>query len=251
VSFEDVRKNDEHWRDNLIGCTFSKRLEQAALRRHGIESALTRLDIQKRHLQSLLSGRKVELLPNLHESVMCAVLEPKSKKIVDIGFNVPEDIILDNFGYWLAGIIRPAGVVSTTTLVDVSGASRTVYLFSGVTSYLFNGSAGYNGALVQVGSGSSTPARDDYKIQTAFGTAPENTQFNSGFASYGSGYVSFNGAIIAGGSGTIAETGFLCKWNYRNGSTSQGIFMLFHDVLVDTVGFTVGKLITVSCSVEL
>ena len=102
-----------------------------------------------------------------------------------------------------------------------------------------------------MGSGSATPARDDYAIQTAFGTAPESTQFNTGFASYGAGYVSFNGAIIAGGSGTIAETGFLCKWNYRNGSTSQGIFMLFHDVLVSTVGFTVGKLITVSCSIEL
>jgi len=98
VCFEDVRKNDEHWRDNLIGCTFSKRLEQAALRRHTYESALTRLDIQKQRLQRLLSGKKADLLPNLHESVMCAVLEPKSKKIVDIGFNVPEDIILDNFG---------------------------------------------------------------------------------------------------------------------------------------------------------
>jgi len=251
VSYKDIRKNDEHWRDNLIGCTFSKRLEQAALRRHTHESALTRLDIQKQRLQSLLSGRKVELLPNLHESVMCAVLEPKSKKIVDVGFNVPEDIILDNFGAWLAGIIRPAGVQSTATLVDIAGVSRTVYLFSGVTSYLFNGSAGYNGALVQVGAGSSTPARDDYTIETAFGTAPESTYFVTGFASYGAGYVSFTGAVIAGGSGTIAETGFLCKWNSRDSSTVQSIFMLFHDVIVDTVGFTAGQLITVSCSIEL
>ena len=247
--------NDEHWRDNLIGCTFSKRLEEAALRRHGIESALTRMDVQKQHLLKLLTGRKAELLPNMHESVMCAVLEPKNRKIIDVGFNDPKDLILDNFGKWLAAFVRSpiAGSGKTVVLPDSSNTNRTLYIYDmdATTTHGFQyGAAGGSptGTQVQVGSGSSDPARSDYAIQTAFGAAPENAAFDTGSGSYSSGYVSFSGAITAGGSGTINETGFFGKWYLYNASY---LFMLFHDKLTSGVAFTAGQTLNVSYSIEL
>jgi hypothetical protein len=63
----------------------------------------------------------------------------------------------------------------------------------GPSSYgLFNGggsNATSAGVKFQVDSGTTAAARTDYKIQTAFGTAPESDMFAVGWGSYAAGTV--------------------------------------------------------------
>ncbi len=249
-----VRRTDEHWRDNLIGLTLDKRLERAAMRKHGLESQLLRLEMQKGLIQKQIAGRRVELLPNIYEGAMCTATD-KNRKILDVGFSTPEDLILDNFGKWLASWITPIATTVTASLKDLTNTARTLRVYgvigTGVAMTIAYGSLMDCGTVLQVGSGSTAAARANYAIQTAFGTAPENTQFGCSVGSYGGGAISFSGAVTAGGSGTVNETGFFAVFNYGNSTPSYATFMLFHDILGSGVSFVAGNSLIVSYSITL
>lgn len=247
---ENIPKiNDEHWRDNLIGLTLNKRIEKAIISRHSLESQLERLELQRGLLQRKIRGGRVELFPNIFEGVMCAVTD-KKRKILDIGFNTPEDLILDNFGKWLAAFVTPpAQAAISVILTDVANSSQTFKTISASSGYFNTYDIVQIGTRLQVGSGSTAAARANYAIQTAFGTSPESGRFATGVGSYAAGYVSLSGAISAGGSGTVNETGFFGVW--ANTANAQKEIMLFHDILGAGVGFVAGNSIIVSYSIAL
>ena len=50
----EIRRTDEHWKDNLLGLTFDKRLEQAILQRHCMEIGIERAEMRAKQLREQL-----------------------------------------------------------------------------------------------------------------------------------------------------------------------------------------------------
>lgn len=231
-----LKELNDNWEKQFLGYTFSKRLEQRMLREH-TERMLKEVD---------------------HKIFECAIVSvlDKRRRIKGIGLNVPNDLILDNFGTWLAGLIRaPADSTGpAVSLKDAAGTSRTLNIYGrGAASVqIFNHSDTTTpslGTQLQVGSGTTPAARTDYAITTPFTVVPESDRFATGPGSYAAGAISLSGAITAGGSGTANETGFFAVWN--DTTPAARTIMLFHDILAAGVAFTAGKIINVSYSISL
>jgi len=163
----------------------------------------------------------------------------------------PNNLILNNFGVWLAGFIRQPTIAQTdVNLQDITDTTRNLILYLNAPSEsMFNVDSNEDlGTKMRVGSGVTPAARDDYDIETALGTAPEDDVFDSGVGSYAVGTISVAGAITAGGAGTINETGFYGAFGY---GTTVTDFMLFHDILVAGEAFVLGNTITVAYTINL
>jgi len=168
------------------------------------------------------------------------------------------NLILDNFGSFLAGLISHVGKLSSFT-VDVvgdDGLTKTIMVITPEPdtsgSYYF-GNVGWEdlGGHMRIGSGTTAPARGDYKIETPFTVAPESDYFDAGTASYSAGTITISGSITAGGSGTINETGFFLKMQDKDDYAVRHMIMLFHDAVSPGVSFSAGDSITVEYSVSL
>lgn len=236
---KQIRRNDEHWQDNLLGLTFNKRLEKAIAKRHAAQV-------------------KEESRRMVSESAFVTCLQPKTNKILDIGFNRPNDLILDNFGTFIAALIRQPSTGSSPSfsLTDVTNSAQTFMIYSNApatnTTLAFGyDNAGSTGTQIQLGSGTTAAARTNYAIQTAFGTAPENARFATGAGSYGGGADSFSGAISAGGAGTVNEMGFFAVWATTTAAAGIKTVMLFHDILSSGVAFVAGNTLNASYSITL
>jgi len=101
----------------------------------------------------------------------------KNKKTGEI----VSDLILDQFGIWLAGIFsKDTTAIKSVTMKQESGANTTLTIYTNSNVLNFNRTTSSNkGCLIRVGSGSTPPARTDFKIETGFGIAPENARFNA------------------------------------------------------------------------
>ncbi len=221
-----VRLNGEHWKENLIGETLDYRLKKAIIERQCRENA--------------------QLINHINESAFVVVTDPKTRRIKDIGFNKPDDLILDNFGLFLNALMCPpisyTVAHSSAPMVDTDGVSRTV----GVYYFVLNQAYEYNEisssyTYIKFGSGSTTPARSDCNIETALGASPENGEIKISNGQYGSGRVAFGGAVIAAGSDTLSEVGFFI---YCKALSALCHFMWFHDLLSTPVSFVAGDKLT-------
>lgn len=179
----------------------------------------------------------------------------KEGRIVGKGKSKPNNLILDQFGKWLAGMILAVAVGDhTISVFDITNTGVTLRLRSGSSSndgkLIMSYSTGIaTGTKMQVGSGTTPATRADYNIETAFGTAPESGLFNTGSGSYGAGTITFSGSVSAGGSGTVNEVGFFATW--LNSVATAKTIMLFHDILTSGVPFTPGQSITAEYSISL
>jgi len=221
----------EHWRDEVIGYRIDERIRDRILDR-----------LISKHIDEALADGI-----NIHDASLVMVSD-KYGKVEDIGYNDPNDLILDNLGFLLAGYFEtPANNMNKTiTLKDVSNTSRTVYTWayagsSPSASPFYSSITGGAGSSFQIGSSSTAASRTDYAIKTAFTTAPENGRVSTGAGSAGGGTVSVTGSLTSGGSGTIRETGLFLRLNV---SSTGYEFMICRDVVTDTA-FTAGKTITV------
>ena len=229
----------ENWREKLEGLRYSRKLELALHEKARQET----LDWAKEQLgASELDG----LRP--HETVALAVTDRRGK-ILGADINMPNDLILDNFGRWLAGIITPPAIVNTTrsiSLTDINGSSHSNHYIYYFTDYTYNRDGAAVGGAMKVGSGSSAAARGDYDVTTAFGGSPEDDMFPTATGSYSAGYATVAGAITAGGSGTVNEVGLFMKWVYY---TAYDVYvMICHDILGSGIPFSAGNIINVSYS---
>ena len=162
------------------------------------------------------------------------------------------NLIMNNFGKILAGIYRApvAALGGIITVQDDSDAAREMYAIA-VTATVFNAAtAKALGSQVKVGSGSTAAARDDFNIETAFATGPEDAAFDTGSGSYAAGAISIAAAISAGGSGTINETALFGAWYYPDPG-AIALIIQFHDILVSGEAFTPGNTITVAYTINL
>jgi len=139
------------------------------------------------------------------------------------------DLILNNFGTWLAGHIRtPAGGAATVTLKDTGGNNRSVDILG--ISQLFNGPRnGDTGTQVGVGSSSQAPARTDYNLIAQLGSLAGTTD---GAWSSSLGRVTYSASIVLAGGGTVREVSCFAVWF---SSITLYTFMLFRDNIADLV----------------
>ncbi len=235
----------------MLGLTFNKRLEQAIHKKARAEAAEFLLERMQR-------GLPIHL--RLHETA-CVAVTDKKKKILDVGLNKPNDLVLDNFGTFLTGLLRAPQLGDTrVSLNNLSGVGRlcTMWGFQPSTSYnmSFNVYCQYQcntpmGCFVQVGSGATAAARSNVAIETAFGTAPESGRFGASNSSYGGGTLGIAGSTGAGGAGTIREAGLFFVCFYSTGGSVYDTFMFFHDILGAPVAFVAGNTIIVSYALAM
>lgn len=168
------------------------------------------------------------------------------------------NLITDQFGEWLAAWFR-APVTSAVTTIAIAaddGVDDTLEIYHDGTAddNAFNESTGIGapgtGTAFQLGSGSTTPARADYAIETAFATAPEDDQFDSATGSYAAGAITVTGAVTAGGAGTVNEAGLFASWRIQN-TNNAAYYLLFHDAISPGVTFVATDPLAVTCQISL
>jgi len=181
------------------------------------------------------------------------IQEPKGI-IKGIGQSKRNNLILDNFGIWLAAMFRAPviNVTKTVVLVGDDGANNDVCTYgkaaAGKTPFLCETTT--VGTRIFIGSGVVAATRADFHVTTPFIVAPEDDFFDSGTGSYGAGSVGIAGAIVSGGAGTVNEVGMYGRWYEETGDTEDD-HMLFHDILVSGEAFVLGETITVTYTIAL
>ena len=196
----------------------------------------------------------IKLTAPLQHFVTIIIQCPKGI-IQGISQSKPNNLILNNFGTWLAGLIRaPVNTDTTISLTDTGNNSRDTNTYDNQGAcHVFNGHDGTItlGTQIQVGGGSTTAARTDYAIETPLSTSPEDALFDTGTGSYATGTISLAGAITAGGTETINEVILAAKWHYGAAASGNAVFALFHDILVSGEAFTPGQTITAAYTINL
>jgi len=213
----------------VIGARFDARMSRLLL-----EANIKRLREERRGFNT-----------RIFEAVYVASLD-RTRRIKEIGFNKPGDLILDNFGAFLAALFSTPG---TTVAFDARDITNNVRTLGTYRSNPFNGPSASYGSRFQLGSGSTTPARGNYIIETALPTAPESGVFGSGPGSYASGVVSCSSSVTAGGAGTVREAGWFGYW--MDVTVAARTIMLFHDLISPVVPYVAGNVLTCAYSVNL
>lgn len=205
----------------------------------------------------LLEEKRKKLGSNPCEVSLVYVTDQKSKEILSIGGSTPGDIINDNFGKWWAPMNRiPTSVNTDITLIDILSVNQSMRIVSeDVSPSVYNnteGVAGGTGTEIQIGSGSTLPARTDVDIETPFGVAPENSRTVTAVGAYNAvlGQVSVSALIAAtGGAGTIRETTMIFRW--RNIAGVSKFFLFSHDAIAPAVTFVAAQSVSIQYTWQL
>lgn len=169
----------------------------------------------------------------------------KNGEIKSIGASCVNDLFLDNMGLWLAGMLKTPDLLTTTvTLKEDDATLSPVDIYRQAGGFSFNLTPFATGSEFKLGSGSTVAARTDFDIETALATAPENAFFGTtnGQWSSSTGKITVARAIIAGGAGTVNESGLFFKWSIQSGGLRT--FMLAHDNISPGVIFTAAQTLT-------
>jgi hypothetical protein len=231
----DLVLKGEHWKDNLSGLKWTSTLIDKVMTKHLHEVRLWRVedDLPKlkaaKTMDEIIAYQKQSLSRMLDTSCVAALRSEKDLRIKEIGFNVADDMFLNNFGTKLAALIHgnQGGIDGYTA--RTSSTSYGPNWYATASSYW----------VIQFGSGTTAAQRNNYAMQTAFATSPESTKFQCGPGAYAAGVISFGNLITAGGSGTVNEIGLfnICGWQSGWGNFT----MMTHDILGSGVAFVAGN----------
>lgn len=165
---------------------------------------------------------------------------------------IVSDLILDQFGVLFAGVLSKFQVADKIIqLKNTSGALINLKPIGTPTTFAQLGFGGI-GNRFQIGSGSTPPVRQDFNIETAFGTAPESglmspatdPVFNSGLGNF-----KMIASITAGGAGTINESVWIGTWLNSANATNQ--YAMFRDIISPAVAFVAGQTIALEYTIQL
>ncbi len=198
-------------------------------------------DISKQFQENL-----VKRFPDYYKSQILKSLSivsiTENKEIKSIGMSCMNDLLTDNFGNFLKGILGIQGFFMN----DLSNSAKQYNCPNGTTAYNHSG-IGTLGTTIQVGTGLTPATRQDTNIQNPFGTAPESSAFNlAGVGGWNSGLgqISMSGAITAGDSGAISEAVLIQK--FRNFNLGTGTSVFSRDNISPVANFIVGQTINVN-----
>lgn len=174
-----------------------------------------------------------------------------STLMIDKNGKIVSNLILDQFGKFLAAIFKRLDGISTVfNIKDTSGAATDLNGYGTITFNSFL--SGDVGMRLQVGSGTTAPTRTDFDIETAFGTAPESTQFNAAsnpVFNSGLGNFKYVASISAGGAGTIKESIVFSNMRAKNGLNIS--LILFRDIISPAQAFIAGQTIALEYTVQM
>lgn len=233
----------EHWQDNLSGLKWTPQLRNKLISKHLHEVKLWRAQDElpkleaAKTLDEIIELQKNSVSRMLDTSCVAVLRSENDTRIKEIGFNLPDDMFLNNWGTLLGSIIHGnQGGITGYVVYDETNTART----SDSSYYpLFSNQDTSRFFSIQFGSGTTAAARNNYAIQTAFATSPESTKFQCGPGAYASGVISFGNLITAGGSGTINEIGLFTQ--QRMNDTVYRHYMITHDILSSGVAFVAGN----------
>jgi len=193
---------------------------------------------------------------SIDKKALCFVLDKKeimglggSTLLKDKNGKIISNLILDQFGILLAGMFKGGTLIKSVVINDINNFASTLIVNS-LSLVNFNERNDIT-VLFQVGSGVTAPTRQDFFIETAFGTAPEQSGIATGIPVWNSGLGNFKniGSIIAGGAGTINET--ILRPNWQDSGSVFRSFTLFRDIISPGVPFIAGQTIAVEYTVQL
>jgi len=161
---------------------------------------------------------------------------------------IQSNLILNNLGQALSGIFKGGVLVSERVIVDSIGVGRNTRFVA--PNVLFNDTLIFR-VLLQVGSGSTAPARTDFAIETAFGTGPEDTFFESTIPIYDNSNFNFKnaGSISAGGSGTVNESVLQAFWS--DAANGSRVNTLYRDAISPGVPFVASQTIALEYTTQI
>lgn len=172
--------------------------------------------------------------------------------IKGISQSKPNNLILDNFGIFLAGHFHaPVQDHIQVNLIPEGGVSDGYFVKRNASgkAEMLNPVDNPTGSSLKLGSGVTAATRTDFDIETDLPTAPESGFFDTGSGSYAVGSISLAGALTAGGAGTINEVGLFGTWQNDLATIDQ--VMLFHDILVSGESFVLGNTLTAAYTINL
>jgi len=175
----------------------------------------------------------------------------KDQEIKKIGMSCINDLIMDNWGLWLAGLFSGDDFV-TPPATDIAGTTNNAIKLRG-TSQCFNMTdtvAGNYGSLIQIGKGLSAVTRQDFDIGNPFTNGgSEDSRIGTGDGGWisGLGQIQIPMQLTTTGSGAISET---CLW-LQVGTISPvelQQYLISHDNISPVVNFIVGEIVNVDYS---
>ncbi len=197
---------------------------------------------------------------SIGKMALCYVLDKNevlgvggSTLLKDKNGKIFSNLILDQFGVWLAGLFSFQSASARNILIkSTGGIIKTVGVYTSGTFFGILQGGITVGAKIQVGSGSTAPARTDFTIETPFGTAPESSAFvapsnpvyNSGLGNF-----KYNSSISTGGAGTINESILTARW--RDIGLTVDNYILFRDIISPSASFIAGQTIALEYTVQL
>jgi hypothetical protein len=176
------------------------------------------------------------------------------KGVLQASVTENDDMVMNNFMNFLQSWLSYEGASSassTFTMTDNSGTARTMVgrdsagTATTCTWACEINTPPYAGGYIAVGTGTTAPARTDYKLASQYQSLVTVTQ-----PTYdpSTGNIVFGVGIIAGTAASISEVGFLENWYV--GSTSWVNFLMFHDTF-PTVVVAPGNTISIQYTVQL
>lgn len=166
----------------------------------------------------------------------------ENKEIKSIGMSCMNDLLNDNFGNFLKGILG----IQTFNMNDLANVSKQYIIPSPTVAYNMLG-IGSLGTNIRVGKGLTPATRQDFNIQDPFTTSPESVAFQlagDGAWNSGLGQVSMSGAITAGDSGAISEA--ILIQQFRNFNIGAGTSIFSRDNISPVANFIIGQTINVN-----
>jgi len=194
------------------------------------------------------------------KNALCYVVENNeilglggSTMMKDKNGKIVSNLILNAFGVLLNGLFDPQRAVNReVNVIDTLNQSEVLRFYTSITANFVRQQGTQLGTLLQVGAGTTSPARSNFIIETVFGTSPESSPFGiSPTPTYNSslGNITRTGSIVAGGNGTINESVMQVQW--INSAGIQKIFLLFRDSISPGVPFVVAQTIALEYKVQL
>jgi len=206
-------------------------------------------------------GRKIGLFRGLNHTLLIKVYD-KRGKLKAIRF-VRQKLMLNNFrnilGAYLvqeSDMVSAPGILASASAVDVGGVSRTLPIvahsrtlgyyqrgccFSGQDSYDTEAGLGKYGVRIRVGTGTVTPARDDYALASEYASGvPTRT--------IGADYIAWSVAITLTVGADITEAGMSVKGHVGGvdiTAWTEGDILLFRDTFT-AVSIADGEAISIT-----
>lgn len=217
----DIDFLSKSWQSQVLGAKADRRLA---------------LEMVKAHANC--SRRQGNLLS---ESVVCFVTDG-DRRVSDVGVNCPGDLMLDNFGKILAGFFTYQRATARSVQLARSDTGALYGVNIWWTSY---SSMTLGGTYIKIGDGNAAPTRSDWNLTSPL-ASPVGDAYYPSDGVYCGGVVASMVSIACAFSGVCREVGL-----FYDPQAYSYDFMLFHDLLQQSVSFSAGQAVHVVYGVNL